>query len=674
MAKNIFSTLDKYKKLTKEQAQQLLDQFIHQGALTNITNELTDPQEEEKFRVLAADLLKKTTKKLQTEQKKHAGLQMILDNPAFDDLTKQGQSITNELFGETGVGGHLKMAGMGDLEKKFKQSIDKSLGFGNNVIVNWQNWYDNEIKKDYSPQFDEFQSLEARQDILGVVERIKDRGENIWSSLDINKIENPAFAEDYEYKPQLSEGFLRATGYENQKDFIEGINVNFSNKTLEELKKEGTLDDSDVKDFKRLIADQLWEQYKEESKNKEKQTGVKANLIPKKKFFEKYFPDVLDDKGNIVGKTQSYKDLKNDLEEKIKTKDEELATQGYEVEFGGKKYMYSADFMRNFIDDYINPRFNYSKSMAEFKDYLDVSDTGETLLSTQTVATAIKEYGEKTAKMYLDYLQTEGEGEKEFNLEEMKKLINKDMIKQMKNDKEGYSGNVFMNFVGPDQYVDLVLDQMGIKDPTSEKGKEQLKELGLTQENSLDDFKSLLKEQLTGLEAYEIREKLKSLVKEGKVPAQLALGIEYIQREQDKEFGKEQQDKTNDGIYQMFKKAGYQGEAEDLFKEDFMEGFDAGFISSTLSGKLELSDDPQVMMAQTEGLFKDMDKVNAYDDELYNVSKANKPTDLADYYKTFGQEFKTKKASDAFKDDDLMGELKGMSGFTGISFGQMGYF
>ena len=143
------------------------------------------------------------------------------------------------------------MAGMGDLEKKLRQGIDKTLGMGNNVIMNWENWYKDEIRKDYSPDFDEFESLEAREDVLSIVQRIKERDENIWSSVDLEKIGNSAYPE---YKPQLSEGFLRATGYETQEDFIKGIDVNFSNKTLEELKEEGIYDKTDVVDFKRLIA------------------------------------------------------------------------------------------------------------------------------------------------------------------------------------------------------------------------------------------------------------------------------------------------------------------------------------------------------------------------------------------------------------------------------------
>ena len=193
--------------------------------------------------------------------------------------------------------------------------------------------------------------------------------------------------------------------------------------------------------------DQFTKEVDEKNKKLKKEGQPRITAIEEKAFYTQYFPDVLGKNGKLIGSKKSYEDLQKELKEKIAKKDEELKTKGYEVEFQGKKYQYSADFMRNFIDDYINPRFNYSKSMAEFKSYLDTEAQGETLLTTQTVSKAIKDYGEKIAKMYIDYLQSEGGGKEEFTLEEMKKIINEDMVKQMKNDKEGYSGNVFMNLL-----------------------------------------------------------------------------------------------------------------------------------------------------------------------------------------------------------------------------------
>ena len=65
----------------------------------------------------------------------------------------------------------------------------------------------------------------------------------------------------------------------------------------------------------------------------------------------------------------------------------------------------------------------------------------------------------------------------------------------------------------------------------------------------------------------------------------MALGIEYIQREADKDFGKEKQDETQNAIYEMFKESGYQGDGEDLF-EEFMEGFDSDFLSQVFQVSL----------------------------------------------------------------------------------------
>ena len=392
------------------------------------------------------------------------------------------------------------------------------------------------------------------------------------------------------------------------------------------------------------MADQLYSKYKTaiEEKNKNlgpNETPVQAMAL--QEFLQQNFPTAIgqneDGTDYVIGSPNiDIEGLQNQINEKITKLEEELGSESYQIEYNGKEYTFDPEFTRNFIADYLRPRFDHSKSMAEFVEYLGNEDTGENLLTTQTVSTALKEYGERMAQTYIDYLQAEGSEEgAAFTLEELKNQIQQDLLDRVKEDKQGFSGNVFMNFVGPDKYVDLVLDKLGVKDPTSEEGQEALKEMGLSGEGSLDDLKNMLKEQLTGLDAYEIREKIKGLVKEGKVPAQMALGIEYIQREADKDFGKEKQDETQNAIYEMFKESGYQGDAEDLFNEEFMEGFDSNFLSQGLSGEFKLdTSSPGGMLASTQNLMGSMGN----DDDLYNVSKANKTQDIANYYKTIGKD------------------------------------
>tara|TARA_R100001163_G_scaffold63722_2_gene56255 strand:+ start:597 stop:2639 length:2043 start_codon:yes stop_codon:yes gene_type:complete len=670
-------------KLSEEEAQQLLNQFIHGGALTSLVQEQTDPEKEEAFRVLAANVLKRTTEKLTQEQRKHQGLQMMLDMPGYSDVVNQSADITQQLLGDTGVGGYLKMAGMGDLEKKFKSSIDKSLGLGNNVIVNWQNWFEEELEDEYLKDFDKFESLEERKDLIGIIKRANDRGASLWN-LDLDKLGDP------DYKPELTEAFLNAAGFDNQEEFIESLDKNLlkGELTEEEIEK---LDKTDIRDFKRLMADQLYSKYTAAIEKRNQNLGpdeTPVQAMALQEFLQQNFPTAIgqneDGTDYVIGSPNiDIEGLQNQINEKITKLEEELGSESYQIEYNGKEYTFDPEFTRNFIADYLRPRFDHSKSMAEFVEYLGNEDTGENLLTTQTVSTALKEYGEKMAQTYIDYLQTEGSEEgAAFTLEELKNQIQQDLLDRVKEDKQGFSGNVFMNFVGPDKYVDLVLDKLGVKDPTSEEGQEALKEMGLSGEGSLDDLKNTLKEQLTGLDAYEIREKIKKLVKEGKVPAQMALGVEYIQREGDKDFGKEKQDETQNAIYEMFKESGYQGDAEDLFNEEFMEGFDSNFLSQGLSGEFKLdTSSPGGMLASTQNLMGSLGN----DDDLYNVSKANKTQDIANYYKTFGKDRNKSKANDFLGGDDLMNEISGLAGFAGIdlssgtgtgfgNFGQAGYF
>ena len=62
-------------------------------------------------------------------------------------------------------------------------------------------------------------------------------------------------------------------------------------------------------------------------------------------------------------------------------------------------------FVQNFIDDYISPRFNKSKSMSEFISYLDVQDENQqNIFQTQTAMNALKQLAEVRAKAYFTEL------------------------------------------------------------------------------------------------------------------------------------------------------------------------------------------------------------------------------------------------------------------------------
>jgi hypothetical protein len=63
-------------------------------------------------------------------------------------------------------------------------------------------------------------------------------------------------------------------------------------------------------------------------------------------------------------------------------------------------------FAQNFIDNYLRPRFDNSKSMAEFISYMDVKDDEQNVLQTQTTSNYLKQLGNTQARTYINELAT----------------------------------------------------------------------------------------------------------------------------------------------------------------------------------------------------------------------------------------------------------------------------
>jgi hypothetical protein len=60
-----------------------------------------------------------------------------------------------------------------------------------------------------------------------------------------------------------------------------------------------------------------------------------------------------------------------------------------------------AEFARDFIDDYLIPRFNTSKSMDEFVEYLDVSQEEQNPFQTQDMLNATSQVANLRAQAIL---------------------------------------------------------------------------------------------------------------------------------------------------------------------------------------------------------------------------------------------------------------------------------
>lgn len=90
------------------------------------------------------------------------------------------------------------------------------------------------------------------------------------------------------------------------------------------------------------------------------------------------------------------------FDETLKTKYDENLELGYTTDEAKDQVKIEASFAKEFVDKYLTPRFNQSKSMDEFVEYLDVRQSEQNPFQTQDILDAVKLTANRRAEKYLD--------------------------------------------------------------------------------------------------------------------------------------------------------------------------------------------------------------------------------------------------------------------------------
>lgn len=69
-------------------------------------------------------------------------------------------------------------------------------------------------------------------------------------------------------------------------------------------------------------------------------------------------------------------------------------------------YKIDAEFAKDYIERYLKPRFDTSRSMTEFISYMDVKQNEQNIFQTQSALDALRDIADVRAKAYLDKLKT----------------------------------------------------------------------------------------------------------------------------------------------------------------------------------------------------------------------------------------------------------------------------
>ena len=344
--------------------------------------------------------------------------------------------------------------------------------------------------------------------------------------------------------------------------------------------------------------------------------------------------------GNVtgVGNNATY-NWQNWFENTLKKEYDKDLELGYTTDEATKKIKIQADFAKNFIDKYLVPRFDTSRSMDEFVEYMDVRQEEQNPFQTQSMVNAVKQTADLRAKNYLDqlkktdtryfntdfYFNPTGDAARKEAYAEQKSTVAKDWEAAKKGDEywakqayrfgldvkdkedfaklhfqvkgqgKGYDpaddilnaskvskkiyedilpalkeealkqGTVFGQFVKPEEFADEMLKGVDPKD--NEQVKQILDKLGLQDfKGTVDELKKYIADAMRTGSAKQIRENIKYLNEKRRKPTQENLGITYIQRDEDEATDKV---KAETELYKVFTKAGYKGTESDFYEKFF---------------------------------------------------------------------------------------------------------
>ena len=131
-----------------------------EDAITGVVGEEALVQTK-KFGALTQNVLKDTFDQLKRAKAKEQELALMGQFSTFGEIMDVNKSLSDSLLGDLGKGGFLPFMGKdsGLDSKTLEKQLSGVTGINNNVVYNWQQWFDDSIKKNYTEFEDDYLEL-----------------------------------------------------------------------------------------------------------------------------------------------------------------------------------------------------------------------------------------------------------------------------------------------------------------------------------------------------------------------------------------------------------------------------------------------------------------------------------------------------------------------------------
>lgn len=329
-------------------------------ALTKVAGE-AEAKQTEKAAVFQKQFLEDSRRALIEAKKTEQKFDLLSGTSFGKEILGMRENIANSILQESGVGGILSLGGQkkDDLAEKFNLSLDTGKVFGSNngLLYNWEKWFFDEIEKKYSD------GLDVPNDYIPGYQR---------------NVDNGFVTED------------QVKSWKQYDDAYETLKKDPGNISAQQKVNAGNLPKDYVPIDKRKTTKQEWLDYEAARRAK---GWVDNDTLATWSDYDDAYKTLNDPKA-----TQEQK-------EKAQETYNKKPADYLEPE---KRIGADIQFAQDFFTDYLLPRFNASKSISEFRDYINVDKDKQNIFQTEDRLQSLKNASESASVSWMRALDSLG--------------------------------------------------------------------------------------------------------------------------------------------------------------------------------------------------------------------------------------------------------------------------
>lgn len=371
----------------REKDLELKDELINNGTLLPGEETITDLEDAleraagdetreqlKDFGALAENVLKDTLKEIERAKALETQFDMYSSFGMFGEAMNPGAGITESILGDSGIGGYMGFLGQ-DYGDRMEENVNNLFGVGNIATKNWQDWFDRTLTENYAREYDNlFKNLEIKRNIL---EAAAPNSRDYVDYVNANQDLSEKYLEHVRRTPEKK----RKTKAEWGKRYYE---------------KHGNSENYDISMLDKQIYDQETGEFTADF--------LKTSYFENTKDVEDYLKSVEETALLDRLKAEDFKSFNfTDELASINEAIDNVDSEEYNIilnSFIGEEEV-DSQFVRDFMNDYLKPRFDQSKSMAEFRDYINVDPDVQNPFQTQNIIDALKATAQLRADEYM---------------------------------------------------------------------------------------------------------------------------------------------------------------------------------------------------------------------------------------------------------------------------------